>query len=125
MVVKKYLSKVGSKTKEIGRSLLDKIPQRAKDYGKVIAKGVAFGTAIDTLLYQAACEYNALAQPSPLEIPGYVAGGTHYDDLIGLGIGAAVTIDGIRKKNLKQAVLGGIMTGSMYVASQYQYGPLR
>ena len=83
-----------------------------------VVVGFLSGAGVDGILRGTAGNYiPQLTEPSPLKLPGYDPNGVHWDDLIALGIGAAVAGYGAMKKDNDLTVFGATMALGSYITS--------
>jgi len=83
-------------------------------------EGIIFGAGTDQLMYALTAYIPQLSETPGWVIPGYAAGGIHYDDLISLGISAAIAIYGGTKRNYDLVAKGVGMLAGNFIASQFQ-----
>jgi len=85
-----------------------------------VARGFVEGMGVDSLTWIASAYYPDLAKPSPLKIPGYDPAGTHYDDIISLGVSGAVAVFGAVKKDWNVVAEGISMIAGAFILSKHQ-----
>ena len=87
-----------------------------------VARGFVEGMGIDSALWITSAYIPELAQPSPIQIPGWHPPdqNTHWDDLISIGACAGVTVLGAVKKDINIIAEGISMIAGAYVLSMHQ-----
>lgn len=84
------------------------------------ARGFIEGIGLDSLVGNLGYKFPALWQESPVPAPpGYLSAKLHWDDLIVLGIGAALAVFGAVKRDMPRMAEGiGIAAGSYLWSTQ-------
>lgn len=86
------------------------------------ARGFVEGMGVDAATWILTAYVPELANPSPLKLPGYDPDGTHWDDIISLGVSGAVVVLGAVKKNVPVLAEGLAMLAGNFILSRHQ-GP--